>query len=140
MLATQRSKGDPKPGEQGWDAAFSDALTRYMEAERGRAIVALSKDLTYDERRSLLAYLGVRVEMYRKEDIQPDGTHWRLTFAGSDGHGPQPPLPPTDSEASRSRSTRNQITQYARMRRAAKIMTPAMMPRPRGALSMWLLP
>ncbi len=37
--------------------------------------------LTVEERRAILRYLGARVEVFRRNDIQPDGTHWSLGFS-----------------------------------------------------------
>ncbi len=36
---------------------------------------------TYEEKRGILALFGARVEVYRKNDMQPDGTHWALMFS-----------------------------------------------------------
>ena len=39
-----------------------------------------TRDLTYEDKRKALNFLGVRVEVLRKNDLRPDGTHWRLWF------------------------------------------------------------
>jgi hypothetical protein len=42
------------------------------------ALRAEGRDFNYEEKRGLLRYFGVRVDVYRKNDKRLDGTHWEL--------------------------------------------------------------
>ena len=42
------------------------------------ALRAEGREFNYEEKRGLLRYFDVRVDVYRKNDKRLDGTHWEL--------------------------------------------------------------
>jgi hypothetical protein len=79
--------GAPKPGQPGWDEALTRALTRYEKMQRGKMVTRLTDDLTMMEKRSILRWLGVRVDVYREAHRQ---YRWELRFNTPTGSGPFP--------------------------------------------------
>jgi hypothetical protein len=80
----------PKPGEPGFEKALAGALDSYLEANRESAITVASEELSVQEKRALLRWLGARVEVYSLQDKQSDDTRWELIFSAPEGCGPFP--------------------------------------------------
>ncbi|HEX5156558.1 MAG TPA: recombinase family protein [Ktedonobacterales bacterium] len=59
------------------DQAKQDAAMRAYELWAA-PLRAKGQDFNYEEKRGLLRYFGVRVDVYRKNDKRLDGTHWEL--------------------------------------------------------------
>ncbi len=64
-------------------AGFADQVQAAM-------VQRLADALSLHEKRALLRWLGVRVEVYGRDYPQPDGTTWQLTFQTPTGAGPFP--------------------------------------------------
>lgn len=92
----------PEPGEPGWQAAILAAIEAFINSRkeqlRGKAITHLADDLTMAEKRAILRWLGVRVDVYREGFRK---ARWELRFTTPTGAGPFPlgegeqPLVPT---------------------------------------------
>lgn len=81
----------PEPGEPGWQAAILTAIEAFIashtEQLRGKAITHLADDLSMTEKRAVLRWLGVRVDVYREGFRK---TRWELRFTTPTGSGPFP--------------------------------------------------
>jgi site-specific DNA recombinase len=81
----------PEPGEPGYEEAILMATYAFMaprkEQLRGKAVTHLADDLTMMEKRSILRWLGVRVDVYREARRQ---YRWELRFNTPTGSGPFP--------------------------------------------------
>ncbi len=110
----------PTPGQPGYEDALVDALSRYEATQRETAVARMAGDLTTEEKRALLRWLGVRVQLYRRRgdedgdaadggaasaasETQPageqpgetgengaHGVYWTLTLDSPLGDGPFP--------------------------------------------------
>ncbi len=81
----------PEPGEPGWQAAILTALNAFInprkEQLQGKVITHLADDLSMTEKRAILRWLGVRVDVYREGFRK---TRWELRFTTPTGSGPFP--------------------------------------------------
>jgi hypothetical protein len=79
----------PQSGEPGhWTAVMqaraADIGQDDFTAERGQVVQVLAGDLTREDKRAVLRWLGVQVKAYRKSEPRPDGTNWEFTVSGSE--------------------------------------------------------
>jgi site-specific DNA recombinase len=75
MVTTVYMEG-PRP--ENWKER-QEAYTRKIHEHWAHKVSKMF--LTVEEQRAILRYLGARVEVYRRNDLQPDGTHWSLGFS-----------------------------------------------------------
>lgn len=77
------------PPESGYEALPGIGETYDEQATRiqGQAIEVIADSLSMREKRALLRWLGVRVEVSRHDALQPDGTHWQLVLETPLGNG-----------------------------------------------------
>lgn len=72
----------PEPGTPAFEEAAKAAAMRKLHEAWVSAVQAANRQLTVDEKRAILRFLGVRVKIYRRDTTQPrDSEHWQVLFA-----------------------------------------------------------
>jgi hypothetical protein len=69
---------------------FANFTKDACKSARGALIKHQAGDLSTQEKRILLRWVGVRVEVRNRDEAGPDGTHWDLIFETQEGAGPFP--------------------------------------------------
>jgi DNA invertase Pin-like site-specific DNA recombinase len=80
----------PKLGQPGHWTAVMEARKQLVGSgqfseERGQVVREKADKLSLEDKRAILRWLGVRVEVYRAGESGPSGQRWELTFEGSEG-------------------------------------------------------